>query len=262
MRQAFSLPAIEPVKALNVDLSTMSAATDVAIGFGEPLQEIVDLNLQSGPDPNVAARLLLYNAALHWRYLVPVRTVVVLLRPKAWVAGLNGKHSYGRGGKRVTFGYDVIRLWKEPVELFLQSGVGLLPLAPLCKLPGGKPVDRALREIVREIDRRLACLPDHAQAVRLMTATYILTGVRVRAERRSALFEGVTIMHKTAWDEDLEKIAKAKLRVLRNVARQHLGEPDKKTEATLNAIQDPDRLDRMADVILSVKSWKELLAVK
>ena len=46
----FQFPQIEPAQALNVDLSTISAATDVAFGFGSPLQEIVDLNFQSGPD--------------------------------------------------------------------------------------------------------------------------------------------------------------------------------------------------------------------
>jgi hypothetical protein len=37
----FDLPRI-PAQPLNVDLSTISAATDVAFGFGAPLQEIVD----------------------------------------------------------------------------------------------------------------------------------------------------------------------------------------------------------------------------
>jgi hypothetical protein len=59
------LPAIEPAQTLNVDLSTLSAATDVALGFGDPIQEIADINFQSGPDPDVAARLHLYNAAFH-----------------------------------------------------------------------------------------------------------------------------------------------------------------------------------------------------
>src|SRR5437773_1570318 len=87
----FRFPPIEPVLALNVDLSTISAATDVAFGFGDPLQEIVDLNFQSGPDPILAARLLLYNAAFHLRYQTPVRSVLSLLRPKADAADLTGK---------------------------------------------------------------------------------------------------------------------------------------------------------------------------
>jgi hypothetical protein len=55
----------------------------VAFGFGAPVQEVVDLNFQSGPDARIPARLHLYNAAFHLRYQVPVRSVLVLLRPKA-----------------------------------------------------------------------------------------------------------------------------------------------------------------------------------
>jgi hypothetical protein len=99
LRGPLRLPAIEPAQTLNVDLSTISAATDLAIGFDDPMEEIVDLNFQSGPDPNVAARLLLYNAALHLKFVVPVRSVLVLLRPKSVTPGLNGKLTYASGDK-------------------------------------------------------------------------------------------------------------------------------------------------------------------
>jgi hypothetical protein len=45
----------------------------------------------------------------------------------------------------------------------------------------------ALAEVVREIDRRLATEADHAQAVRLMTASFILTGLRVPKEEEAAI---------------------------------------------------------------------------
>ena len=38
----FALPAIEPAQNLNVDLSTLSAATDAALGFGDPIREITE----------------------------------------------------------------------------------------------------------------------------------------------------------------------------------------------------------------------------
>src|SRR5438045_5031179 len=100
LREPFHLPTSEPAIPLNVDLSTISAATDVAFGFGAPLQEIVDLNFQSGPDPTLAARLHLYNAAFHLRYQAPVRSVAVLLRPKADGHGLTGKLASLCGGRR------------------------------------------------------------------------------------------------------------------------------------------------------------------
>ena len=78
-------------------------------------------------------------------------------------------------------------------------------------------------------------------------------------------------MHKTtAWDEVEEAWEKALLEgkvlgsrgIVLRLSRLRFGEPDDKTEAALSAIVDPDRLDRMGDAILTVKSWKALLAVK
>ena len=204
----FALPDIEPALPLNVDLSTLSAATDLALGYGDPLQEIIDLDFQSGPDLDLPARLHLYNAALHLKFRVPVRSMVVLLRPKADSANLNGKLSYHHGKQQVLFHYDVIRMWKKPVEEFLTGGLNLLPLATLCKLPKGKPVAASLRELIQEVDRRLAQHPEHAKAVRLMTAAFILTGLRVAKESLAEIFEGVKIMHESSaydmWVEESE----------------------------------------------------------
>src|SRR5581483_12443866 len=61
-----------PLAPLNVDLSTVTAATDIALGHGDPPDRIVDLNFQSGPDAALAARVLLYNTLLHFRFRAPV----------------------------------------------------------------------------------------------------------------------------------------------------------------------------------------------
>jgi hypothetical protein len=200
------LPRIEPAVALNVDLSTISAATEVAIGFGSPLQEIADLNFQSGPDTNVDARVLLYNVALHFRFKVPVRTLLILLRPKADSKSLTGKLTYVAGNSSVEFNYEVVRMWQQPIEPFLRGGLHLLPLATLCQLPADRPIADALRDIVMEIDRRLAQECEYGQAVRLMTAAFILTGLRVEREAIAPIFSGVRVMHEsTAFDYYVEE---------------------------------------------------------
>jgi hypothetical protein len=260
LRGAFHLPADNPVLPLNIDLSTITAATDVALGFGTPLREIADLNFQSGPDANLPARLHLYNAALHLKYAVPVRSLVILLRPKADNRNLSGELTYISGDLPVRFRYEVIRLWKMPVEPFLKGGPGLLPLAPLCRLPPGRAVETAIREIVYEIDRRLLTLSDHAQAVRLMTAAFILTGLRIRKERLPELYDGVRIMSDmVAYDAYIMDERKS---VLRKLGEKRFGRPGRRIEAALKAIEDLDRLERMIDVILDVTSWNELLAVQ
>lgn len=279
---AFGLPRDEPVTALNVDLSTISAATDVALGFGDPLNEMADLNFQSGPDAGLPGRLHLYNAALHSRYGVSVRSIVVLLRPKADGTNLTGKLDYGDGKFRVEFGYGVIRLWQEPVESFLHGGLALLPLATLCEMPTDRDLPAALRDVIREIDRRLGVEANHAEAARLMTASYILSGLRLKRHELPAIFRGVGTMPEelTAYDEMLELEALSEARglargearglargeargrclVLLLQGRKRFGSPDAETETEMRSLTDLDRLDRMADAILTVNSWEELLA--
>jgi hypothetical protein len=260
---AFHLSTAEPVRSLNVDLSTISAVTDVALGFGEPLTEIVDLNFQSGPDSTVDARLHLYNAMLHLKYGVPIRSILVLLRPKADRRQLKGRLSYTSGDRRVRFEYDVVRLWRQPLQSFLEGGVGLLPLATLCKMPAGMPMEQSLHAVVHEIDQRLAALPDHAQAVRLMSAAFTLASSRFSKDTTRRIFEGVTIMHKpTLWDEVEEKQMQWSKRLLLRVGRKKFGDPDRKDETAFNKIKELARLDRMIDAIFEANSWKELLAVR
>jgi predicted transposase YdaD len=272
----FQFPKTTPARTLNVDLSTISAATDVAFGFGAPLQEIVDLNFQSGFDRVVPARQHLYNAAFHLRYLVPVRSVLILLRPKADRDDLTGNLTYVCGGKRVEFEYDVVRMWRQQVDLFLYGGLRLLPLATLCRMPEDKPLSEALREVVREIDRRLAEEADHAHAVRLMTAAFILTGLRVPKETLADIYDGVRIMHEsTAYDVILEEgRAEGRLegrlegeirnshRLLLRQGQKRFGPPDPATESALKSVQDVERLERMAEALLSVSSWQELLLTR
>jgi hypothetical protein len=261
---AFGLPTIRPIVSLNVDLSTISAATDVAIGFGDPLQELVDINFQSGPDTDIASRCHLYNAALHFRFKVPVRTLLILLRPKADSGNIQGSLTYQAGQSGVEFRYEVVRMWQQPIERFLMGGIHLLPLATLCKLPGEHPLDEALRDVVREIDARLLQTNDRAQAVRLMTAAFILTGLRVRREMLRPIFDGVRIMHETvAWDYYLEEgCIQGEQRLLLRQGRKRFGEPGEEDITALKAIKDIERLERLGDAVFTANSWQELLATQ
>src|SRR5262249_6688409 len=110
-----------PARILNVDLSTLSAASDVILGLGEPLEEIVDINFQSGPDQDLAARTEMYRAVLHHQYHVPVRSFIVLLRPVADHEHLTGSHSYGSGTNGVECSYEVERVWRQPPERYLEG---------------------------------------------------------------------------------------------------------------------------------------------
>jgi hypothetical protein len=128
-------------------------------------------------------------------------------------------------------------------------------------------LEQSLRSVVREIERRLKALPDHSHAVRLMTAAFILTGLRIPKTTLSSIYEGVTIMHKTvAYDEVMDAVQAAENRVrhefLLRLGQKRFGEPNARIKAALTAIRSPNRLERMHEAVLTVDSWKELLIVK
>ncbi len=258
---AFGLPTTKPAMRLNIDLSTLSAATDVAIGFGEPLQEIADLNFQSGPDPDVDRRCHLYNAAWSFRFGVPVRSILILLRPKADSSAITGNLTYASGGSRVEFQYEVVRMWQQSPQPYLKGGVHLLPLAPLCQMPADQPLVDSLRAIIREIDRRLGQECERAEAAKLMTAAFVLTGMRIHRDNMASLFDGVKIMHESsAFDLMVEEgeIRGIQKFLLRQGTRR-LGPPPEEVLDGLKAINDIDRLHRMGDALWDATAWTELL---
>jgi hypothetical protein len=117
----------------------------VVLGHGEPLRSAVDLNFQSGRDPELPGRICLYNAALHHRLHVPVHSVVILLRPAADAPTITGRHTYTgqpRRGK-MDFRYEVFRIWQLPAQRLLRCGPGVLPLSVLGALPQGRPLKTA-----------------------------------------------------------------------------------------------------------------------
>src|SRR4051794_31479736 len=94
-------PTSLPVRLLNVDLSTITTATDIAFGLGDPLAEVVHLDAQAGPDADKHRKVLAYNALLHRLYRVPVHSILLLLRKQAQHSTQTGNIHYaarpGRG---------------------------------------------------------------------------------------------------------------------------------------------------------------------
>lgn len=111
------------------------------------------------------------------------------------------------------------------------------------------PFDATLKEI-------LAFHPEDC------AAAFGLTGLRVKKEDLASIYQGVRVMHEsTAYDMAVEEgCVKTSHRVLLKQGRRLLGLPQPSVEAALTSIQDVERLERMAEAILTVKSWEELLS--
>ncbi len=252
-------PPTVPVRLLNVDLSTVTAATDIVFGLGEPLQEVIHLDAQSGPDPEKHRDLLAYHALLHRQYRVPVHSILLLLRREALLSRQTGSIHYaprtGRG--KMDFGYEVLRLWERPVEALLSTGLGALPLAPLCLMPEGLSLEEGMRWVITRVLERLDEAGEPALVQRLLKATFVLGRLRLDPEQLQILVRGVQVMGEFDILEFLN--AQGMQRTLLHLGRKKFGEPDEATRLALGDITDLDRLDRLSERLLEVASWQELL---
>jgi hypothetical protein len=101
--------------------------------------------------------------------------------------------------------------------------------------------------------------PENARL--LLTASYVLTGLRVHRDLALQLFQGVRAMRDS--DTYLAILDEGRLEEakewLLELARERFGPPDESVTAAIAALMDLERLDRMRSRLLKVASWQELL---
>lgn len=259
----FDKPPAGAVALLNVDLSTVTTAADLVLGVGEPLAEVMHLDFQSGAAAWKHADVLVYNALLYADYHVPVHSIVILLRPQAAHSNLNGVVNYAARPERgsMNFGYEVVRLWEWPAEGLLAGPLGTTPLAMLGALPQGVPMEDALAAVAQRLVERIDREAPLEQGRKLLTAAFVLTGLRVSRTVARQVFRGVRKMrdsdtYMAIIDEGKEEQAKKDILFL---GTERFGAPDAATSATLAGIDDLERLDRIFRRGLKASSWQDLL---
>jgi hypothetical protein len=259
-------PAL-PVKLLNVDLSTVTTATDIVFGLGDPPQEVIHVDNQSGPDAKKHRDLLAYNALLHRQYGVPVHSILLLLRRQAQHSDQTGNINYaarpGRG--KMSFDYEIVRLWEKPVDLVLAGGLATLPLAPLCCLPEGEDLVDSLRRVLNAVYDRLQREAAPGMVTRLFTATLELTNLRVDRKQARALIEGVSAVEESPIYQAILDIGFDKGRIdelqqtLLRQGRRKFKVLDESTRQAVLAINDLERLHQLSERLLDVDTWQDLL---
>jgi predicted transposase YdaD len=277
-------PVADPdrVKAIDSNISTVTAEADKVLWIEDPKPWIMHIELQAGRDVNLEDRAHTYSALLHSHHKVPIRTVLVLLRPAADGPELTGvyEQKHHDGELYNSFRYDVVRVWQQPVDLLLASGLTVLPLAPVSNVKEEK-----LAEVLMAISDRLAKEISPEGATTLWNATRILMGLRYSEEKVDSIIEGVSAMlfgirgieESSVYQGILKKgeamgraegrdegriegaVDEARKTLLR-LGLKKLGPPDEQISGRIAEIADLDRLDVLLDRILDISSWDELLA--
>jgi hypothetical protein len=259
----FDRPPAGPFSLLNVDLSTVTTAADLVVGLGDPLEKVVHIDFQSSAAAWKHADVLVYNSLLYAVYHVPVRSLVILLRPRAAHANLNCTVAYAAepGCSSMNFKYDLVPLWEHPAGDLVAGGLGTAPLAMLGALPEGVELQEGLTAVAQRLIDRLEREAPVDQKRKLLTSAFVLTGLRVERDVARQVFRGVRAMRDSdtylaILDEGREEQVKED--ILR-LGRRRLGPPEEGSLATLNGITDLDRLRRIVDRLLDATSWQDLL---
>ena len=250
----FGLPEGE-VRVIDTDISTISAAADRGLLVQTELSTYgIQVEFQGNLDPNFELRLLQYRPALRLRWGVPFTSIAVLLRPFTGHNLLRGRYmELGLDGKmEVSFRYRVIRIWQIPVEEFLEGPLATLPFAPVARTSR-----RDLPRIVRRLEERLSQEATSSDADFLRTATHVLMGLRYPREFVESFMSSNVLELSSTYQGILAD--EARVLVLR-LGRKRLGEPSASQLAQVEALQDREHLEALAERLLEAETWDELLA--
>lgn len=254
------VPVAGPVEVLSPDLATVTAAADALLRVGDL---VVHIDAESGPDPALASRMLLYNVLAHRHTGLPVHSIVVLLRSNANAGNLSDELAYAprpdRGSLR--FRFEVVRVWEMPSEELIETGVGVLPLAVLGRPPAGVSRKQAIPGIIERVALRATDALPPDQAARVTASAMILAGMHMTRDelweaslRLPAMIDTITF---DVWEE-MGGVKHLKETLLLQ-GRAKFGKPTKEQEDRLRAIDDLDRLKRLSVRLVRVDDWDALL---
>jgi hypothetical protein len=259
----FDQPPALPVRLLNVDLSTVTAAADLILGLGDPLREIIHIDFQASAAKWKHADVMAYHALIFAHHRVPVHSLILLLRPKAAHSNMNGVIHYaprpGRGSMH--FSYEVVRLWERAADELLAADLGVTPLAMLGRLPDELPTEKGLAAIARRLAERVLSEAPRDRAMKLLTDALLLTGLRVRRDVAGRIFQGVPGMEES--DTYLMILEKGEEKATREdilaVGEERFGSPEEAVRVQLRNITDLERLKRMVRRAAKATGWQEIL---
>lgn len=254
---------------IDADLATVTSEADKVIRAGGPSPWLGHLEFQSSRDSTLPDRLLQYNVLLRARHGLPVRSAAILLRPESDHPALTGthRHHHVSGECYLEFHYHVIRVWEIPVEQVLSGPLATLPLAPVAQVSPDE-----LPRVIRRLEERFQSEANPGDAAILWTATYILMGLRFPSDVSQQLLQGVRAMKESTtyqaileegreWGREEGRAEEAQSLILR-LGQKRLGHPTPEVEAALRAISDRAHLERIAERVLEVESWTDLLTTE
>ncbi len=183
----------ERVDVLKTELSIEPIRAD-AVTFLQVQERILHLEFQTKLDsqPPLPLRMLDYWVRLYRLYRLPITQVVVLLLPPPPGTVIESAFTV----EQTHHQYQVICLWQEPSEVFLNDPA-LLPLAPLTAAPN---VEELLQRVVQRVDEL-----ETAQRTEVSGYTQILAGLKFEKDVIRRLFREGVMQESVIYQDILNK---------------------------------------------------------
>lgn len=266
-----NLPDDLPGTLLDTDLSVVSTATDglLRVGGDEPFG--IHFEFEIGHHgAKIPSRLCAYNSQAAEQTGLVFLSALVLLNPSAdspAITGVLERYLPGANGRRIcTFKYEVLRVWRIAPERFIEAGFGLLPFAPA----GNVTLADVPEIIARMTDAVETAVADNrvtdAEANDLWYATYILMGPRYGKELSKQLLGKVRRMRQSPTFQAILEEGHEEGKIvadrgfIQRIGAKRFGPPSPDVTARLETVVTLPELEALADRLLAVESWDELLA--
>ena len=220
---------------------------------------ILHLEFQTRPKPNIPYRMTDYR--LRCYRVFPgkeMRQVVIYLTP----TNSSLVHQNAFEIPRTRHEFDVIRLWEQPVEIFLNSP-GLLPLATLANT-----TDRIAT--LRQVALKVKQLPE-LQQNRIVTSTSFLAGLLLKDDvlirkimgqsiiQESSVYKGAVAegLIKGRTEGRVEGLREGEQKAITRLLTRKLGQLPELAKARIAALSS-DRLEALEDRLFGLQSLEDL----
>jgi predicted transposase YdaD len=264
------------VEVVDAELSTVTAAADKLLRVNETVPWLVHLEPQSSYEVGLPGRVHTYNTLAHQRHGLLVRSVVLLLRKEAGGRAINGLYRLKFPNEKqpyLEFRYRVLKVWELPVAAVVAGGLGTLPLALL-----SDDATSRMEDVVHQVQQRVVHEAEKPEADVLLSAAYVLTGLRYSRAVANTLFQGVRSMRESDTYQAILEEGRAeglvlgraegrtegRTEALRNLllrlGTRRFGPPGEAIVKQLRDIQDSRQLEQLAERLLEVASWAELFS--
>ena len=247
-----------PVEVVDADVSTVSGAADKVFRVGGEPSWLLMMEHLSSYKAIIPQRLHWHATLISYRHQLRVRSVVILLRREADGPEMTGLYEEAFPGEtpHLRFRYRVVRLWEIPAGVFLKSGLGLLPLAPL-----GDVSSAELSGVVHQVRQRVEKECTKEEAADLLTATYVLMGLRYNQALIETIKREVSTMEESITYQEIKGKGRLEdaIEILGLVGADKFGPPDEAIVRAIRSIPDVKRLHRLILRVNHAASWQEVL---